>query len=162
MSTRGALLSLLALFLVPALFVFLVSDTTQCHIDNLRDGYFWTPSFASDVVISGNEGAKRLDFSKLQQFRHICVGYLYAPGFPQGTRWMMDNVKRSGPRACWREGENFLTVGGVSESGVATWTKITLSGPAQWYQMEGESCAETRHAVIHCQNDRCRWDQQQP
>jgi hypothetical protein len=149
------------MFGAPALAIVASDEAVRCQIDNVRDGYFRTPDFASDVVISGNERAKRLDFTKLRQFGHICVGYLYAPGFPQGSRWMMENVKQSGPRACWRDGENFLTVGGVGESGITTWTQVTLSGPRQWYQMAGESCVETADAVIRCEDDTCRWEQQQ-
>jgi hypothetical protein len=160
-STRAALWSLFALFAVPAGFVLAFNDQTYCHRENLSQGHFWTPDFSSQIVISGDDQSRRIDFTRLQQFKTICVVELYTYGSPYSSKWMQENMRHDGPKACWTHAPNQLTIAGVFENGVPNWTYITLSGPERWYQVMSEACMDTKDAILHCWNDICGFGPQE-
>jgi hypothetical protein len=154
-SRRAAWWSIFALFAIPAAFAFYADEQAACHRENLFNGHFWTRDFSSDIVISGDEQSRRIDFTRLRQFKTICIVSLYGPGRPYESKWMMENMRRDGPKACWPEIDGRLTIAGVFENGVPNWTYLTLSGPNNEYL--DESCVATEDAILRCSNNVCKF-----
>jgi len=139
-----------------AVFVFVsMSEWASCHVDNVLKGHLWTPDFAPDITVSGDERSRRMDFTKLQQFKMICVTSMYTYGSPYSlsSKRAMDNLRR-GPKACWQESEAMLTIAGLAGDGTPNWTQLWLDGPRQYYRVAGD-CVDREDAVLRCENDAC-------
>ena len=134
---------------------FVFNEEVDCHIDNIKRGYFWSADFSSDVVVTGDDRARRIDFTRLRQFTNICVVQMYAPGEPYGFRTTTGDFKYGGPRSCWRDGDGKLTVAGIDNLGDPTWTQLTFKASRHWYISNGESCVEPDAALLDCVADRC-------
>ena len=139
------------LLLLPLAF----SEEVDCRIGDMKRGYFWSRDFSSDVVVTGDDRARRIDFTRLRQFANVCVVQMYAPGQPYGFRTTTGEFKYGGARACWRDGPGKLTIAGLDEAGDPTWTQLSFSGSSHWYISDSASCVEPDAAILDCVNDRC-------
>ena len=155
MSRRVALFLVAATACLPAAFLFAADEKFACRIDNLANGGFSTPDFAPQILVTGNEQLRQVDFTRLHQFKTICVLRPAYYGGYYGTNWTNQNLRHDGPKACWLDGPNRLTVAGVLESGLPNWTYLTLEGSTRWYRVIGEGCMETDNAVLLCSDGSC-------
>jgi hypothetical protein len=126
----------------------------SCHLENISKGHFWTPDFSSEIVITENGRSKRLDFTRLQQFKRICVVSMYTYGEVSGGG-KREEFRLDGPKACWRETDGALTIAGILANGFPNWTHLIVEWLRPIYQFSGDACVDRENAILVCSDQVC-------
>jgi hypothetical protein len=156
MTRRRAIYLFSALLCVSFAWLFVrLDEQASCHISNISGGDFWTSDFSSEIFVSTDK--KTIDFTRLTQFENICVVALYTYGSPYYSKWMSENVKREGPKACWTDLDDQLTIAGIFKDGTPNWTRIHFEGAHRSYEFPAESCAAVKDATMRCTGNICRF-----
>ncbi len=139
-----------------AALIALSDEWTYCHIRNWSKGYWGARGFPPGIVVSGNGGAKTIDFRRLAGVVEVCVvsmPYYAEPGF---SREMINRGFRlSRPSACWRDTEGKIVVVGRSKDAPLMWKQINVGDPHRYYDIGEKDCAEAENAVLTCRDEVC-------